>query len=116
MLWLPPFLWATVIFTLSSIPQIKVSEFTFWDFAAKKVAHVVIYAILFSLIYRATGQKQIRSFLLTIIYAISDEYHQSFVQGRNSSFADLVIDFSGAGIASYIIWKLSQVRQKKPKK
>lgn len=115
-LWLPVFVWAIVIFTLSSIPQIKVSEFTFWDFAAKKTAHVAEYAILFSLIFRATGKKQIRSFLLTIIYAISDEYHQSFVDGRNSSFPDLVIDFSGASIASYIIWKLNQVRRAKPKK
>ena len=113
-LWLPVFLWATVIFTLSSIPQIKVSEFILWDFAAKKTAHVIEYAILYSLIFRATHFNLVRSFLLTMAYAASDEYHQSFVPGRTSSLIDLVIDLGGASIASYrchILYKSTTVRK-----
>lgn len=107
-LWLPPLLWAIVIFILSSIPQIKVSQFLIWDFIAKKTAHLIEYAVLFALIFRASQGKWVKSFFLTMIYAASDEYHQSFVPGRTSSIFDLGFDLSGASIASYICHILSK--------
>ena len=114
--WLPVFLWAAVIFAFSSPPQIKVSQFFLWDFIAKKTAHLSEYAILFALIFRATKGSWILSFLLIMLYAVSDEFHQSFVPGRTATYFDLGFDLSGANIASYIIWKLKQARPGKPKK
>ncbi len=114
--WLLVAIWAGAIFAFSSVPQIKVSDFLLWDFIAKKTAHVAEYAILFTLIFRATDGSWVKSFVLTMIYAVSDEYHQSLVPGRTPSVFDLGFDLTGANIASYIIWKLNQVRQKKPKK
>ena len=114
--WLPVFLWAAVIFAFSTIPQIKVSQFFLWDFIAKKTAHVSEYAILFALIFRATKGSWILSFLATMLYAVSDEFHQSFVPGRTATFFDLGFDLTGANIASYIIWKLKHARHEKPKK
>lgn len=110
--WLPVFLWALVIFALSSIKQVVVSEFFIWDFVAKKIAHVGEYAVFFVLIYRATGGKWLATFSLTMIYAVSDEIHQSFVPGRNTAVYDLGFDFSGASIAAYVIWK-RQAHQKR---
>ena len=114
--WLPVFLWAAVIFFFSSLPQIKISEFFIWDFIAKKIAHISEYAILFALFFRATKGRLPISFLLTMLYAVSDEFHQSFVLGRTATYFDLGFDLSGANIASYIIWKLKQARPGKPKK
>ena len=114
--WLSVFLWAGVIFALSSISQITVAEFFLWDFAAKKVAHLGEYAVLYALILRATEKKWVLSFALTMIYAVSDEIHQSFVPGRTAAVYDLAFDFSGAAISAYIIWKLRQSHQKKQKK
>lgn len=114
--WLPVFLWAAVIFILSSIEQITVSQFLIWDFIAKKVAHISEYAILFTLIFRATGNKWIASFGLTMLYAASDEFHQSFVPGRSATVLDLGFDASGANIAAYLIWKLKLHQQPKPKR
>lgn len=113
--WLPVFLWALVIFALSSIQQIKVSEFHLWDFALKKAAHVTEYAILYALIFRATNRNFLSSYFLTILYAASDEIHQYFVPGRTASILDLGFDASGANISAYLIWKLKQLRQKKPR-
>ncbi len=110
--WLPVFLWAVVIFGLSSIRQIVVSQFFIWDFIAKKTAHTLEYAILFALIFRATNRWS-SSFILTMAYAISDEFHQSFVPGRSPTFYDLGFDLSGGNIAAYIIWKLKQVHKHK---
>lgn len=42
---------------------------------------------------------QLTPLLLTIIYAISDEWHQSFVPGRSASAGDVAIDSAGACIA-----------------
>lgn len=110
--WLPVFLWALVIFALSSIKQVTVSEFFIWDFVAKKIAHVGEYSILFALFFRATKSNYPLSFALTMLYAVSDEIHQSFVPGRTAAVYDLGFDFSGASIAAYVIWK-HKPRQKK---
>lgn len=114
--WLPVFLWAAIIYILSSIEQVTVSQFFVWDFAFKKIAHIGEYAVLFALIFRANGKKWAFSFVLTMLYALSDEYHQSFVPGRTAALYDLGFDLSGANIAAYIIWKLKQLRPKKLKK
>ncbi len=51
--WLPPFIWAVVIFLFSSYPTTRASEIHWKDFIVKKTAHIVEYAILTTLSYRA---------------------------------------------------------------
>ena len=114
--WLPVFLWAGVIFALSSIEQVTVSQFFIWDFIAKKTAHVLEYTIFYALLIRATEKKFLLSFIIVILYAATDELHQSFVPGRTAAFYDLGFDITGANIASYILWKLSVNQKAKPKK
>ena len=115
-IWLPVFLWALVIFNFSSTSSLKASNFFVWDFISKKIAHLFIYSVLFTLIFRATKKNWVLTFILTMSYAISDEFHQHFVIGRNASALDLGFDLSGANIAAYTIWKLRQIRQGKHKK
>ena len=114
--WLTVIIWAAVIFTLSSIPQIKISQFLFWDFVVKKTAHVTEYAIFYALIFRATRGKWALSYLLIALYALSDEFHQKFVPGRTATLLDAAFDLTGANVASYIIWKLKQIRRNKLEK
>lgn len=68
----------------------------------KKTAHFVEYAILSFLVYRALVQSGARSkeaaiisIIFSILYAISDEWHQSFVPGREPSARDVAIDSAG---------------------
>ena len=114
--WFPPLLWAAVIFTFSSLETIKVTELFLWDFLLKKSAHIAEYAVLFALTFRATRRNWFLTYALCIIYAASDEFHQSFVVGRTASVFDLAFDLSGMNIASYIIWKFYPSHRKKPKK
>ena len=106
--WLPPFLYAALIFFLSSLPG-KKYPYTF--FSADKLIHVVEYAVLGYLVARAFGydlhERQIlfvRSFVICVLYAISDELHQWFVPNRVVSFMDLLADITGSvfGIGIYI--------------
>lgn len=114
--WLPVVLWAAVIFYFSSLKQIKVSDFLFWDFLPKKIAHVAEYAILYALIYRATNKNFIIAYILTVLFAATDEFHQTFVPGRTGTPLDLGFDSSGANISAYLIWKLKQNLPKRAKK
>ncbi len=111
--WLPVVLWAGVIFYFSSLKQIKVSDFLFWDFVAKKTAHVSEYAILYALLHKATNKKYLVAYFITVIFASTDEFHQSFVPGRTGTPLDLGFDLSGANISAYLIWKLKQILPKK---
>ena len=43
--------------------------------------------------FKKTG---ILSFLFSVIYALSDEFHQTFVPGRDGNIVDVLIDSSGA--------------------
>lgn len=74
----------------------------------RKLAHLSEYFILAFLAYNAflqTGIKKTRlviySLLFCFLYAITDEIHQVFVQGRGPSHVDVIIDTFGAFL--YII-------------
>ena len=106
--WVPVLIWVGFIFWLSSIPDLKSGMEE--DFILRKIAHILEYAILTFLLFRAlsaqgrpaSGGEKI-SFVKTLIlaviiaflYSISDEYHQTFVQGRQGSFKDIGIDSVG---------------------
>lgn len=112
--WLPVFLWMGVIFYFSSLPQQTTSQVFIVDFLIKKTAHLSEYAILNFLFFRATGKLTI-AFVLSIVYAITDELHQSFVPGRTARLYDIIgFDLVGTSISSYVIWKSKQLRHKKP--
>ena len=43
--------------------------------------------------------------IFTFIYAVSDEFHQSFIKGRTASIKDVIVDFIGSGIIPIISLK-----------
>ena len=111
--WLPPLVLAGIIFKLSSGTVPRASEVYWQDFAAKKIAHVIIYGILSVLIYRAlvaggmTKKKAIIwAFLLATFYGGTDEIHQHFTQGRESRLRDVAFDGFGAAASIFFITKI----------
>jgi VanZ family protein len=91
--WGPVAVWAAVIFAFSSVPQLS-SGLGTWDLYLRKGAHLTEYAILAVLLARAL-QRVIPAFLLGVLYAITDEVHQSFVRGRHAAPLDVAIDSVG---------------------
>jgi uncharacterized protein YfiM (DUF2279 family) len=96
-----------IIFFLSHQPgdSLSLPEIPGMD----KVAHLAAYAFLAAtlLIAFGDGQRHIRpksvlwlTVLLCVLYGISDEFHQSFVPGRSSSFFDVLADCAGATLTS----------------
>lgn len=46
----------------------------------------------------------ILALFLAIAYALSDEWHQSFVPGRSATLSDVMVDASGSLIGLLLIW------------
>jgi VanZ family protein len=110
--WLPPILWALLIFTFSSNPTGKVSSNYWFDFVVKKIVHVVEYGIFALFIYRGLLNSGIDkkssgywAVFLSFIYGATDEFHQSFTPGREPTIRDIIFDTIGATLAIYFIWK-----------
>ena len=70
----------------------------------RKGAHMAEYAVLALLLchaMRLSGMKRParRALLVCLVYAATDEFHQSFVGGRGPSPVDVMIDTAGAALA-----------------
>jgi len=102
--WLPPVLWMGLMFFLSSFHKIQVTDVGWANFVTRKLAHLIEYAVLCFLFFRGfkntTGLSLIKilllAFFLTIIYSLTDEYHQTFISGRTGRSLDIFIDSLGA--------------------
>jgi VanZ family protein len=139
--WLPVLLWMAAIFTASTdlgstqhtsriigpflrffwstVPDRIVDEV---QTIARKAGHMSGYAGLAILIWRArqrgvfTQPWTMRSALIVeaicLLYAMSDEFHQSFVPTREASVRDVLIDGCGAALALFAIWLIGRRRRR----
>jgi VanZ family protein len=81
-------------------------------FAVRKCAHVTEYAILALLLWRALRSSPTlrvkmstlfgEVLLACLLFAASDEFHQSFVKSRTPSIRDVVLDSAGAALGLLI--------------
>lgn len=101
--WFPAIILMAVIYMASSTPSSGMPNFGWMDFVVKKGAHLFGYGLLANYylvgIGAQTPRAAILAWVLTILYAISDEYHQTFVIGRNGTIVDVFIDAAGGGLA-----------------
>lgn len=92
------------IFIFSSIPSDTMPEFDWADLIVKKGGHLLGYGMLgFAYFYAFKFETPKLKFalLLAILYAMTDEFHQSFVAGRMASWVDVVIDGTGAALVLF---------------
>jgi hypothetical protein len=101
-LWLPVVAWAGFIFALSSIPDLG-TGLGGWDLVLRKIAHAAEYAVLGALLVRALGRTGLAAGI-GVLYAVSDELHQSFVPGRAGSPLDVALDAVGVA-CGVLLWQ-----------
>jgi len=113
--WLPVLLWMGVIFVMSSRSHLPFYVNETVDLMTKKAGHVTEYGVLAFLLWRAIckgrGWPALPSFggafVLSLLYAISDELHQTSVPGRNGALTDVGLDVLGALLALGLVWWFS---------
>ena len=102
----PPLLLMAVIFFLSAQPDLN-SGLGLLDTILRKLAHMVEFGLLAVLWWRALGYRAaLTAAAIAVTYAISDEVHQSFVDGRVGSPVDVLIDTAGVAIAMALALRL----------
>ncbi|MBU0490467.1 MAG: VanZ family protein [Chloroflexi bacterium] len=114
--WLPPLALMGLIFALSAQPTLPNpgQPGTWLNDVVAKVAHVVVYAALTGLLWRAlarnrrpTAHAAFAALVLAALYGLTDELHQAFVPGREATLLDVGID---AGAALVTAWWLARRR------
>ncbi len=128
--WLPVFLWMALTFLMSTgmftsentsriivplirflFPSATPHQITIAHEIVRKLAHVTEYFLLGLLLFRAfksdsTGPTvwrfAIYALAVVALYALTDEFHQTFVLGRTPSIVDVGIDTFGGFLAQCV--------------
>jgi VanZ family protein len=104
-LWLPPVVLMGVIFAFSAQPSLD-SGLGVIDLIGRKLIHFAEYALLCFLWWRPLAtvttprRAALYAFLIASGYALTDEFHQSFIEGRHGTPVDWLIDSAGAAAAA----------------
>lgn len=101
--WLPPLLWAGVILFGTSLPQEAVPVQTA---GIDKVLHFSIYTVFSYLLTRQISDITTRwraaaaAVVFAMVFGAIDEWHQRFIPGRSTEFADWRADTIGAVVGA----------------
>jgi len=108
-----------LIFVLSAQPDLPQAPAPWLEVLLKKGAHAFGYERLAWIYLRVLGESswenrvpgllRIVSIGLAVVYALSDEYHQTFVPGRNGNLLDVAVDGAGASVAMLLEWMLGRL-------
>ena len=110
----PPLLLMALIFFFSAQPDLN-SGLGVWDTIGRKLIHAATYGTLFWLWWRALGYgNPWPAVAITVLYAASDEYHQTFTEDRHGTSVDVAIDAAGVLIA-YLIATRGRSAARRPR-
>jgi VanZ family protein len=107
-LWLPPLVLMGLIYLFSAQPSLD-SGLGWIDTVGRKVIHFGEYALLCFLWWRLLRtampdrRAALLAFILSSLYAATDELHQSFVDGRHGTPIDWALDSAGAAAAAFAV-------------
>ena len=109
----PPLLLMGLIFFLSAQPDLSTGLGT-WDLILRKLAHMAEYGLLWFLWWRALGRDnvEVAAAAIAIGYSITDELHQTTVEGRHGTPVDVLIDSTGVALA-YLV---TRARARRPRR
>jgi len=109
LVWSLVFIYALIIFLLSSFPY-KPPEPSIFTSVPSVFKHVVEYSLFGFLLYsafRSNDKTRHRALLFTLLsatfYGITDELHQLFVPGRTASIYDVLADSIGGFIGALAV-------------
>ncbi|MEI4770686.1 VanZ family protein [Psychrobacillus sp. FJAT-51614] len=90
--------------------------YAFVEFLIRKATHFFYFGFIALAIYAALPNFKYRTIfaaILTFLFALADEFHQSFTSGRTAASQDMMLDTAGA-ITALLVW--SWIRRWKQRK
>ena len=104
--WVPAIVVMSIIFWFSDQPRDVLPYFDWADTIVKKGGHMIGYGLLALSYWYAfawAGRKRWLAWLFAVLYACTDEFHQTFTPGRHPSMWDvLIFDNFGALISLWL--------------
>ena len=97
-----------LIFFFSHQPDLS-SGLGVWDTIGRKIFHAAEYALLCFLWWRAlsgvatSGRALAAAAAISLAYSITDEIHQTFIEGRHGTPVDVVIDCAGIAATTALV-------------
>jgi VanZ family protein len=95
----------TLIFALSSVSGLRISDDAEVDRPFRVLAHLATFAVLAALVlFALVGRRRPHAidvaiaYAITLAYGLTDEIHQAFVPGRTGRLDDVVTDAIGAAL------------------
>ena len=87
------------------------------SFIVRKCAHVSEFFILGILVINLVSKYNVKhiyliSFIICVLYASSDEFHQLFVPGRSGQVTDVLIDLIGTIFSLLVMYLFNKFRKK----
>lgn len=117
--WLTVVLFAFFIFFLSAVPDLRSGLDTTLDIILRKIAHATEFGVLAYFIFLACEnckfplkKSLVLAAFLALLYALSDEYHQSFVPGREMAVLDFFVDSTGVVLVLFLLWTKKRIINK----
>ena len=116
--WVSVALYAGAIYLLSSTPHpLGIDRLPVF---VDKIAHAAVFGGLSFVLWNAlrgsmpmatTRRLSVLAIVMTTLYGMSDEFHQSFVPGRTMDLFDLIADAGGACLVQGTLWYSQRVRK-----
>ena len=115
-----PIIYMIAIWVMSSMSSDAIVELpdSKWDGFIKESLHLVEFGILYLLLALAlltmrelNGTINVILILISCLYGLTDEIHQSFVPYRSATLIDLVKDCVGVLFASWILYGAYQEKR-----
>lgn len=104
--WILSLAWAILIFYLTSIPNLKVSEDTLISSILSNMGHFLFFGVQAVLLrFALASSTSLMPVGLTSLYGILDELHQIKIPGRSADPVDWVLDTLGACVFVYLFRK-----------
>lgn len=115
-----PIIWMVMIFLLSSRAVFPVHLSTAQYQYVSSLVHIFLYIILTFLIANALTTGKVRfkhallnALIIAMLYGMLDEWHQSFVPGREARLSDWLLDMVGCLVAGNLFWLKVNIKENK---
>ena len=110
---LPALAWMGVIFALSHRSTLPTPPGMVDSVSV--IGHFTVYFVLAILIWWVLATlplspllRYLSAWVLSVLYGLSDEWHQSFVPGRHPDLLDVLTDAIGAACGLLVVWWITR--------
>lgn len=113
--WVPAIGYMAGIFAVSSIPDLGPLPGGVSDKSAHAVAYAGLGMVVLAALARwrldeVTPRRAVLAIVISTLYGMSDEWHQSFVPGRSPEWGDVLADGIGAMLGVGLVSAVAKLR------